>query len=392
MQLIKIKDKHTQKNFLDVPKILYQDDKNFVCPLDAEINSIFDPQKNQKLENGEAARWVLKNNKNELIGRIAAFIDSDYYDKYEQPTGGMGFFECMNDEKAAFLLFDTAKEWLEERGMKAMDGPINFGANDSYWGLLLEGFMPPAFGMPYNPEYYRDLFEKYGFKIYYKQFSYHINLDYKEFPERFWKIADWILQKPGYQVKYFSKKNKGKFVKDFVEIYNTTWPTFKDDFTPIQPEEVRKVIDDAEDIIIEEFIIFAYHNGKPVGFYVNFPDINQILKDMNGKLNFWNKLKLFYRLKFTKKITRLRGIIYGIAPGYQKSGIDAGIFRYMQNAIDKRPHFREVELSWVGDFNPKMINMWERFNAYKVKEYATYRYLFDRNAEFKRYPIPELKK
>ncbi len=89
----------------------------------------------------------------------------------EQPTGGCGFFECIDNQQAADLLFDTAKNWLKQQGMEAMDGPINFGENDMWWGLLVEGFSRPYYGMNYNPPYYKRLFEHYGFKVLYEQIS-----------------------------------------------------------------------------------------------------------------------------------------------------------------------------------------------------------------------------
>lgn len=117
----------------------------FLCPLDNEVEAIFDPEKNVYFKHGEVTRWLLYNGKNRLIGRVAAFIDHNMAYKQDQPTGGMGFFECINDRLAAFMLFDTARDWLKERGMKAMDGPVNFGETDKYWGLLVDGFTPPCY-------------------------------------------------------------------------------------------------------------------------------------------------------------------------------------------------------------------------------------------------------
>ncbi len=144
----------------------------------------------------------MTDDKGQLIGRVAAFINTKKAYNYDQPTGGMGFFECINNEKAAFLLFDTARDWLSANGMKAMDGPINFGENDSFWGLLADGFMPPSYGMNYNPPYYVAFFEKYGFKTLYEQITNHVDIN-RPFPERFTKIAQWVAAKPGYEFKSF---------------------------------------------------------------------------------------------------------------------------------------------------------------------------------------------
>ena len=108
-----------------------------------------------------------------MIGRIAAFTHLKYINNgTEFATGGAGFFDCINDHASANKLFDVAKEWLQNKGMEAMDGPINFGDRDKWWGLMVEGFdKAPIYGMPFNPSYYEKLFEGYGFKNYYNQIS-----------------------------------------------------------------------------------------------------------------------------------------------------------------------------------------------------------------------------
>src|SRR4029077_3742817 len=109
-----------------------------------------------------------------LVGRIAAFTHSKYINKgTEFSTGCVGFFDCINNQVAANLLFGAAKDWLQSKGMEAMDGPINFGDRDKWWGLMVEGFdKAPIYGMSYNPPYYERLFEQYGFKNYYNQYYY----------------------------------------------------------------------------------------------------------------------------------------------------------------------------------------------------------------------------
>src|ERR1035438_9476111 len=220
MQIIEVKSKKTIKEFQKVPHLIYKNDPCWVCPLENEVEAIFNPGENSFFQHGEAIRWVLKADSGELIGRVAAFINKEKAYKYQQPTGGMGFFECINSKETAFRLFDECRKWLSERGMEAMDGPVNFGENDVNWGLLVDGFMHPGIGMNYNPPYYRDLFESYGFKFYFEQVSNHLDLR-KKFPERFWKIADWVLKKPEFTFSHFDQRNPDKFIHDMKEIYDT---------------------------------------------------------------------------------------------------------------------------------------------------------------------------
>jgi GNAT superfamily N-acetyltransferase len=385
MQIIEVKTSKEKKEFLKVPKKLYKDDNIWVCPLDNQIESIFDPQKNSSFKDGDASRWVLKDDKGKLIGRIAAFHVKKRADVNRQPTGGIGFFESVDNKEAAFFLFDKAKEWLMERGMEAMDGPINFGENDNYWGLLVEGFTHPGFGMPYNKPYYRELFEDYGFKNYFEQYSYHKDLSVvKVFPDRFMKIAEWVSKKSGYRFKHFSFKETEDFIADMVEIYNSTWSTFKEDFTPMDPDEIRESFKKSKLFIDEELIWFAYHNEKPIAFFILLPDLNQILKHLNGTLNLWSIMKFFY-YKYTHEMTRMRAVVAGVDPKYQNSGIESAIFKYLFNVFRKKSYYKELELSWVGDFNPKMRAIYEAIGAIQAKTHITYRYLFDRNAGFVRY-------
>ena len=177
MNIVTVNSPETKKAFLDTARVIYKGDKNWVCPLDIEIENTFDPGHNQSFNSGEAQRWVLLDDNSKSIGRIAAFYDEKkILNNNKQPTGGIGFFECTQDQNAANLLFDTAKNWLQSKNMEAMDGPINFGENFVNWGLLVDGFMHQGYGMPYNMPYYKNLFENYGFRNYFEQYSYHVDL------------------------------------------------------------------------------------------------------------------------------------------------------------------------------------------------------------------------
>ena len=147
MKVIEVEDKRSKKTFLDVARTIYKDDPNWICPLDNEVEAIFNPAKNPFFKHGKCTRWILLDDRKQPVGRIAAFINDLKAYNYEQPTGGMGFFECVNNEEYAFLLFDTAKNWLTERGMKAMDGPINFGERDKWWGIVVDGYYSPLYCM-----------------------------------------------------------------------------------------------------------------------------------------------------------------------------------------------------------------------------------------------------
>ncbi|WP_299576133.1 GNAT family N-acetyltransferase [uncultured Sunxiuqinia sp.] len=384
MQLYTVNSSATKKQFHQLPHLIYKNDPNWAAPIQGMVENTFNPEKNPSFKNGEAERWVIVNEAGTPLGRIAAFINYDKAKTFEQPTGGCGFFECVDDQEVAGLLFDTARDWLKERGMEAMDGPVNFGENYMNWGLLVDGFMPQGYGMPYNANYYQKLFENYGFKLYFKQFSYH--LDYSvPFPERFWKIAGWVAQKPGYNFKHFDYNNAEKFIQDFCYIYDEAW-RFHEHFNPLDPQDLRDFIQDSKAVLDPEMIWFAYHDDEPIALFVMVPDINQILQKLNGKLNFINMLKFLYYKK-KKVITRTRILIMGVTPKYQRSGIESAIFWHQDKLMKNKPQYTEVELSWAGDFNPKIVSLYESVGGKHVKTHHTMRYLFDRNKPFERAPI-----
>jgi hypothetical protein len=389
MTIVEVATKSDKREFILFPKKLYKYDPYWICQLDSVIESVFDPSKNHTFKHGSAIRWLLKDDKGETIGRIAAFIDEVRSAANNQPTGGIGFFEVIDDRDAAFMLFDKAIEWHISNNIQAVDAPINFGENDTNWGLLVDGFMQPGFGMPYNKEYYRSFFEEYGFVNYFEQYSYHRDVRDEndkivQFPERIMKIAEWLTKRPGYSFHHFEFRNKAKYVNDIVEIYNSTWSVFKEDFTPLDPLILEESLEKAKQIIDEELIWFAYFNERPIAFFVLFPDFNQILRYFDGELSIRNMIRFLY-FKMTHKMTRMRALVGGVHPSHQNSGVESAIFFQLYKVFKKKPWFKELELSWVGDYNPRMIAIYEALGAKKAKTHITYRYLINKELSFVRY-------
>ncbi|HKK11129.1 MAG TPA: hypothetical protein VJ939_09840 [Bacteroidales bacterium] len=376
MKIIPVTDKKSAQRFHDVARIIYKDNPVWICPLDKSIEEIFHSETNVFFKHGDAIRWILEDDQGELIGRVAAFINEKKAYNFDQPTGGMGFFECVEDRDAAFLLFDTARKWLEERGMKAMDGPINFGENDNFWGLLVDGFEnAPAFGMNYHQPYYKDYFEAYGFETYFEQVTNHLNLK-KAFPERFWKIAEWVMRKPQLTFKHFEYKKADKFIDDLKEVYDEAWK-YHENFTPINKDDIYHSLEEAKPILEEEFVWYVYYDDEPIAFFIMFPDFNQILQHFNGKINWWH-IPRFLWLKNSGTMNRARVTIMGVKPKFQRMGIESGIFWHLNEVMKKKPHYKELELSWVGDFNPKMQSIHQAVNSEFGKKHITYRKVFDK--------------
>jgi hypothetical protein len=385
MQLVEVTDAITAKQFLQVNIEINQGNSNYIRPLDKDINEVFDKKKNKTFRFGEIIRWILKDESNKLTGRIAAFTNKKYKNKGDDvPVGGIGFFECINDQEAADKLFDVSKHWLMQKGIEAMDGPINFGERDRWWGVLAEGFDPPGYCMNYNPSYYKNLFEQYGFKIFYNQvcFARSVKGVMKDkFYERHAKIA----QDPGYHATYIDKKNLKKYAADFTIIYNKAYAGHGG-LKEMHIEVVMKLFKKMKPFMDEKIIWFTYYKNDPVAMWVNIPELNQWFKYLNGKLDLFAKLKFLW-VKATKKCSRFTGLVFGIVPEFQGTGVDAFMIVEGAKIIQYQLDYDDYEMQWIGDFNPKMINIGESLDTYRSRNLITYRYLFDRTKEFRRHPM-----
>jgi hypothetical protein len=373
MKIIEVLSRNDQKEFLKIPHRVYKDDPNWVCPLNPEVEAIFDPKKNNFHSHGEITRWIITDDQGIGMGRIAAFINQKKAFGHELPTGGMGFYECVQDLDISNTLFNTATNWLKSKGMMAAEAPINFGENDSFWGLLIEGFTAPFLGMNYNPPYYQSFFENYGFVKSYDQISntlYHK----RPFPERFTKIAEWVSKKPGYTFEHLHRNQFSKFAADFKEIYNDAWKNF-DHFVPVTDATILETFQKMEPIMDEKLIWFAYVNGEPASFVIIIPDANVWIKSLKGNMNLWGKIQFVWN-RYTIKPKRMRAIVMGTKTAYQKHGLESVLFIKLGEYVLPKNQYEELELSWVGDFNEKMIALHAAMNTDFGKRHRTYCYTF----------------
>lgn len=390
--LQEVTDKQLEQEWLDMANNIYKGNPYWIRPMDGTLRGIFDPAKNHLFEGGEAIRWVARDRKGKVVGRIAAFYNREQASIEEQPTGGCGFFESINDQEVANLLFDAAREWLAAHGMEAMDGPINFGPRDSWWGVLVEGFeVQPLFENPYNLPYYKELFEAYGFQNYFNQHTYLRELKVGAFSDSVYERVKRLQAIPEYHFGHISKQNLDRVTEDFRTIYNKAWAGFSG-VKEMSEEQARKMMLSLKPIIDEKLIYFAHYNDEPIGFFIMVPDLNPIMADFNGKFGWWQQLKLMWRLKVRRKATRIFGIIFAVTPEYHGKGIESGIIHAFEQQV-MALGYKSLELAWMGDFNPVMMRMVESFVcARKFKMHTTYRYLFDRTKEFKRCPRVGMKR
>lgn len=380
LTVLPVTDSVLEEAFYSVPSAIYQNDPYWVQPFNRELKSVFDENVNPFFKHGISRRWVLIRD-NEVIGRIAAFVDYEKMVEDGKRIGKIGFFESVNSKEAADALFRAACSWLWQKyAIDTVEGPVNFGENDKFWGLRISGSDTPSYGMNYNPDYYIQLFGQIGFKEHYRQLTNKISLK-NPLPHRFQKIAERVEANEKYSFIPFSWKEKERFIKDFVTIYNKAWADFKN-FTPLSEEYLRQSLLDLKPVMEEDFIWFAYVRGEPAGLVVGVPDVNEALSGIKGDFNWKNKLK-FLAFKTFKGFSRARVIIMGIVPEFQRLGLESALILKSFQAGQKKPGYKEVLLAWVGDFNEKMIAIHNAMNAVPHTVHATFRLDLTENMHLK---------
>ena len=392
MNILEVNSPATHKAFLDINATLQKGNPHYIRPLDKEVAQVFDATQNKLFKNGSVIRWILQNENGETIGRIAAFYYKEYKNKgTDFPTGCIGFFDCINDQEAANLLLKTGQIWLTQNGMEAMDGPINFGERDKWWGLMVEGFdAEPMYGMSYHPPYYEQLLTQYGFQNFYNQYYYSKNL-LTPLPSRFEERYTKFTSKPEYKAVHLDKNRIPKFAQDFVTVYNAAWAQHGEE-KAITLDQILKLFNSLKPVMDERVIWFAYYKEEPIAMFINIPDVNQYFKHFNGALGWRQKLHLLW-MKWKGQNNKLTGLAFGVVPKYQALGIDSFLIYACHHLLNKIKVYDQYEMGWAGEWNPKMINVYKSLEASSSRRMVTFRYIFDPNKHpFERHPLMEYKK
>ena len=384
MDLVQVTDSATEKQFIEAHVVINKPFPNWIRPLDKDIREVFDPRRNKAFRFGEAARWILQDSDGNLLGRIAAFANKKYKNKGDDvPVGGIGFFDCINQQEAADRLFDVAKHWLLQKGYEAIDGPINFGERDRWWGLLVEGTQPPLYCMNFNPPYYQCLFEQYGFRPFYDQICFSTNPK-QIFQQKLRNRHAAIAADPDFSADYIRHNDLGKVAEDFATVYNKAWGGHGG-LKQVSKESMLKSFRTMKPVMDKKIIWFATYKGEPIAMWLNLPDLNQWFRFLNGNFNLLSKLKFLW-IKATRPCRKYVGLVFGVVPEFQSKGVDSYLIIEASNFTREHLPYDDYEMQWIGDFNPKMIGVAETLGTHRSRRLTTYRYLFDRTKEFKRHP------
>ena len=387
MQIIDIRSKKDWKLFHQVPHLIYKDDPKWICPLEKDINEILSPETNKIFSHADGKCFVLLDEQNRPVGRIAAFLDHQLKEKLGYTAGGVGFFECINRAEYAYALFDAAAEYLNQFEVQVIDGPINLGERDKFWGLLVKGFDPPLYQENYHPTYYRKFFEDWGFEPYEQILTMKAHI--KEVPiQRFRAIAERARNRYPFRTELMKLKNMEKYAHDFASVYNASFQ-HSPYFQPIEKEQAVKAFRDARPIADPNLLSFTYHEDRPIGFCILLPDINPFFKFLKGRMNILKGLQFLYKLRVAK-CKDIKGIAFGIHPDYHKKGVFSLLVQRIYDHPDFMDKYAYFSLATIRSYNEIMVKSTSNLGVKIDRMHYTYRKILDKNLSYEKYKfLPE---
>lgn len=357
------------KIFHQVPKVVYKDDASHILHIEKDVESIFDPQSNPRFANGEARLWVAQDETGTPIGRIAAFIDHEKNSHAEIKTGGLGFFECIEDARVAKDLLDAASEYLQSFDIDAIEGPINFGERDKFYGLQTYGYEHKLFQDNYNPKYYEQFFQDFGFSPFLQQLTFRFfssELDVVKYR----RITEIVKKRNNVTVEYPNPNNYMKVAEDIAEIYNEAFKDYEH-YKEVEPKTIFKMIQDAKMIMDPKLISIAYIDKEPVSVVAAIPNIAPFTKPLKGKFDMW-RIPVFLYHKWKEKRPDVKGILSGVKAKYQNKGVFACVLINIMTDwhIEK---YRSGYMPSIMGHNDSMINTLLNFGAHVAREHIVYR-------------------
>jgi ribosomal protein S18 acetylase RimI-like enzyme len=366
LQIFPVQTKADLQAFIDLPYRLYHSDPMWVAPLRSEQAAQFDHAKNPMLDHCDYTLFLLKEGE-VVMGRISAFTDRLALEHWQQPVGLFGSFECVGDIEGSQLLLAAARDWLRQKGMQTMRGPWSFASQE--WGLVVDGFNPPPVILaPYNPPYYNNYLLNFGFHKAKDLLVYY--LDRREgytIPERILKLTDLVQKRYGVTTRTLNMKDLEHEVMTIVALANRTindnWG-----FYPVTPAEGRAMAHDLKDIIHPQGVVIAEDpQGRPVGFAMALPDVNLLLRGLDGRMLPFGWLKLLLGLP---RIKEYRMWALGVIPEYQGKAIDTLLYRKLYEGLGST--FTRMEINYILEDNDRMNNAVLKLGVKPLRRYRVY--------------------
>jgi hypothetical protein len=368
VQLVPVRTPQQMRLFVDLPWRIYEGERNWVPPLKTDVRRILDPRRHPFWQFASRELFLAMRG-DEPVGRIAAIVDRNYNEFHHERMGAWGFFECRDDQRAADSLFAAAEDWVRAQGMDFLRGPLNPSTNYDV-GMLIEGFQyPPAIMMPYNPRYYIELATSYGLQKE-KDLIAHL-LDYANAPsERTGKLAARIRRNNNITIRSGRKKNFESELALIKEIYHASWSR-NWGFVPMTDAEMDDAGQNLVRILDPDLVLFVQYNGQPVGVCLIVPDINPILKRLNGRIGLWGVFKAW---RHRREITGLRAVLFGIKHEYQKLGLPLVVFDHLNQLLrEEKQNYTHMELGWTLEDNDEINRYNKDIGGREYKRFRIFR-------------------
>ena len=368
LQVLKVEGKSALNDFIHLPWSLYMDDPMWVPPLLLERRMHLSP-KNPYFEHAKFCSWITYRN-DKPVGRISAQIDRLHIDRYQDATGFFGMLEAENNSLTFRALLDTAENWLRNQGMQRISGPFNLSINQEL-GLLVDGFdTPPSVMMGHARPYYAHRIEENGYRKEKDLLAYIINSNFVPL-DTIQKIA--TRAKNRVQTRPLQKSHFSKELQIIKNIFNDAWSE-NWGFVPFTDAEFEHLGKDLKFIVNEELICIAEVDGEPAAFLVILPNLNEVIRDLNGRLLPMGWLKMLWRLK-VKYPKTARIPLMGVRRRYHDTLLGAALAFAVIRGIQEpgiKLGIREIELSWILEDNKGMRNIIESINGRVYKTYRIY--------------------
>jgi GNAT superfamily N-acetyltransferase len=364
-KIVSVNSKKELAAFIDFPHDLYKDDPNYVPELFIAQRDLLTKHPFHK---HNSLQPFLAYEDGKIIGRIAAIMNNAHNEFNKVNDGFWGFFDCINDQETADMLFHAADMWLKGKGAdQKFIGPVNFSTNEAC-GVLIKGFdSPPVLMMTYNYPYYIELVEKAGFEKQMDLTAWHWTRD--SYNDRSLKLLDRLLERLKRSDIIIRKVNLKNFKQEAAslrKVYNSAWDQ-NTGFVPLTDEEFDYLAKDLKLILDADFALVAEHKGELVGFGIALLDYNQIFKTIKrGRLLPTGILKLLLN---KKKINGIRIYALGVIDGYRKMGIEACLYATIIKEYVRKGYIN-AEAGWTLE-NNTLIN--EAIKAINGDPYKTYR-------------------
>lgn len=340
--------------FVTFPWRVYRGDPYWVPPLISERMAFFDPQRNPFYQHAEVALFMARRD-GEPVGTIAALINHQHNDFHNERVGFFGAFEVLPDREAAHALLATARDWARERGMTALRGPATFSTNEEC-GLLIEGFNdPPRILMTYNPPYYRDFIEGFGFQKAMDLYAYELTVEAFDWPEKLVRVVEKLKSRAKFRVRPGDIRRFREELDRIKKVYNSAWER-NWGFVPLTDAEIEHMAAQLIRFVDPDLVFIAEVNDEPIGFSLTLPDLNQALHKAYprpGVPEWWTLIKLLYYWKIRRVVDTIRVLAMGVVEEWRSLGVSA-LFYYETAKAALPKGYRRAEMSWILENNVMM--------------------------------------